>query len=214
MLQSASLTNPAVKVFIFRNQTWPFYFLWQIQSGSRRSCRRPAPSATHRWSRTWWPEEPSVQPMEPAALTLRPVCQTSLQIFLLLRVLCWWFFLLSIGFLKRANKRLWLHSLTILSSQSLVYKVCKNNCFPPPRVFKLIFHWGKIFWTQTLHISLFSPRKKKIIPSQTPCLRKIAKKKRKTPQSFKCGFYYSVGLQGTINKLPHFPYVDYISKPL
>lgn len=38
------------------------------------------------------------------------------------------FFLLSIGFLKRANKRLWLHSLTIISSQSLVYKV---RLFPP-----------------------------------------------------------------------------------
>lgn len=50
----------------------------------------------------------------------------------------------------------------------------------------------------------------KLIPSQTQCLHKGAKK-----QSFKCGgFYYSVGLQGTINKLPHFPYVDYISKPL
>lgn len=160
------------------------------------------------------------QPTEPAcsdaASSLSDMTANIFVITCIVFMFCFFlFFLLSIGFLKRANKRLWLHSLTILSSQSLVYKVCKRDCFPPPRVFKLIFHWGKIFWTQTLQISLFSPckKKKKLIPSQTPCLHKIAKK-MKNPQSFKCGFYYSVGLQGTINKLPHFPYVDCISKPL
>lgn len=118
------------------------------------------------------------QPTEPARSdAASSLSDITANIFVIMCVVLM-FFSLSIGFLKRANKRLWLHSLTILSSQSFVYKVCKRNCFPPPRVFKLIFHWGKIFWTQTLQISLFSPRKKKN-PSQTPCLHKIAKKKEK-----------------------------------